>query len=337
MKKVYIITGANGFLGNNIIRNIKLGADDEIRALVRSDSNVDSLNGLNCSIYLGDVTDVNSLEKIFDVSGDKIVCIHCAAVVYIKNKYDKNVFDVNVNGTINIAKKCIEKNAKLIYISTVHAIKEPKDNSIIIETDKFNPNEVKGFYAKSKSEALKKLLNMSKNQNLDVVVLHPSGIIGPNDYSNTHLTNLIMKVANGSLHYIVEGGYNFVDVRDVSEAIINAIDKGKNGECYIVANRYASIKELCDIVCDYVNLKKVKIIPFSLALFGVPFCEFYYNLMRKTPLFTKYSLYTLKTNSNFSNLKAKKELNFYPREFTSTIKDTVDWLKSALNQKEVHK
>lgn len=205
MKKVYIVTGANGFLGNNIIRNIKLDAGDEIRALVRSRSNVDSLNGLNCSIYIGDVTDVNSLDGIFDVSNAKIICIHCAAVVYIKDKYDKNVFDVNVNGTMNVAKKCMETNARLVYISTVHAIKEPKDNGVIVETDKFNPDLVDGFYAKSKAEALKKLLNMSKNQNLDVVVLHPSGIIGPNDYSNTHLTNLIMKVANGSLHYIVEG------------------------------------------------------------------------------------------------------------------------------------
>ena len=72
MKKVYIVTGANGFLGNNIIRNIKLDADDEIRALVRSRSNVDSLNGLNCSIHIGDVTDVNSLDGIFDVSNAKL-------------------------------------------------------------------------------------------------------------------------------------------------------------------------------------------------------------------------------------------------------------------------
>ncbi len=327
MKKVYIITGANGFLGNNIIRDIKLEKDDEVRALVRSTSNVDSLNGLNCNIYLGDVTDINSLESIFDVSNAKVICIHCAAIVYIKNKYDKRVFDVNVNGAINIAKKCIEKNARLIYISTVHVIKEPKDNGVIVESSKFNPDEVEGFYAKSKSEALNRLLNMSKKQNLDLVVLHPSGIIGPNDYGNTHLTNLIMKVANKSLHYVVDGGYNFVDVRDVSDAVIKAINKGKKGECYIVSNRYASIKEICDIVSDYINLKKVKIVPFSLALFGAPFCEFYYNLMGKTPLFTKYSLYTLKTNSNFSNLKAKNELNFKPRELSRTIKDTVDWLK----------
>lgn len=329
MRKVYIVTGANGFLGNNVIRSIKLEDGDEIRALVRSNSNVESLNGLDCDIYVGDVTDMNSLESIFDVSNAKVICVHCAAVVYIKDRYDKNVFDVNVNGTLNVAKKCIEKSARLIYVSTVHAIKESEDNGVIVETDFFDPDLVEGFYAKSKAEALRKILYMSKNENLDVSVLHPSGIIGPNDYGNTHLSNLILKVANGSLHYVVDGGYDFVDVRDVSNAIINAIDNGKKGECYIVSNRYASIKDLCDMVCSYLNLKRVKIVPFSLARFGAPFCELYYNLLGKTPLFTKYSLSTLKSNSNFSNLKAKNDIGFCPRDLNETVIDTVNWFKSV--------
>lgn len=328
MKKVYIITGANGFLGNNIIRNIKLENNDEIRALVRNNSNVESLNGLNCKLFVGDITDKNSLEKIFDITNANIICIHCAAIVYIKDKFNKEVFDVNVNGTINIAKKCIEKNARLIYISSVHAIKEPKNNNIITETNSFNPKEVKGYYAKSKAEALRKILLMSKNENLNVTILHPSGIIGPYDFGNTHLTNLILKVANNSLHYIVNGGYNFVDVRDVSLAVINSINKGKKGECYIISNKYASIKELCDIISNILKIKKVKTIPIILALLVVPFYQLYYNLKKQTPLFTKYSLYTLKSNSNFSNLKAKCDLNFQPRSLEETIKDTIIWLKN---------
>ena len=169
---------------------------------------------------------------------------------------------------------------------------------------------------------------MSKSEGLNVSVIHPSGIIGPNDYGNSHLTNLILKVASNKLHFIVKGGYNFVDVRDVSDAVISAIYNAKKGECYIVSNRYASIKEICNIVCEYLNLKKVKIVPFSLALFGSIFCELYYNITKKTPLFTKYSLYTLKTNSNFSNEKAREELGFKPRDLEETVKDTVDFLKN---------
>ena len=61
-----------------------------------------------------------------------------------------------------------------------------------------------------------------------------------------------------------------------------------------------------------------------------PFCELYYNLRKQTPLFTRYSLYTLTSNSNFSNEKAKKELNFKNRNLEDTLKDTVKWLKENM-------
>ena len=57
-----------------------------------------------------------------------------------------------------------------------------------------------------------------------------------------------------------------------------------------------------------------------------PFYEIYYNLKEKTPLFTKYSLYTLSSNSNFSNEKAKRDLGFVTRDITDTVKDMVMWI-----------
>ena len=56
------------------------------------------------------------------------------------------------------------------------------------------------------------------------------------------------------------------------------------------------------------------------------FFEVYYNLKKQTPLFTKYSLYTLSSNSNFSNKKAKEELGYKNRDMKDTIKDTISWL-----------
>src|SRR5699024_9012642 len=103
MKKIYIITGANGFLGNNLVRKLSENKENEIRALVRSEKNNKSLLGLNCHIFYGDVTKKETLEEIFNVpENTETVVIHCAAVVYIKSKYSPIVYDVNVNGTKNI-------------------------------------------------------------------------------------------------------------------------------------------------------------------------------------------------------------------------------------------
>ena len=79
--------------------------------------------------------------------------------------------------------------------------------------------------------------------------------------------------------------------------------------------------------CKICLLKKIKIVlPICLAKIIAPFFEAYYNLKKQTPLFTKYSLYTLSSNSNFSNKKAKEELGYKNRDMKDTIKDTIRWL-----------
>ncbi len=329
MKKIYIITGASGFLGNNIVRKLIEDKDNEVRALVLPGDKINSLNGLGCKIYRGDVTKKESLNPIFETSENaELYIIHCAAIVYIKSKYNPKVYDVNVNGTKNVIEKVLEKNAKLVYVSSIHAITEKPNNETITEISKFNPKEVEGQYAKTKAEIADYVLNMVKEEKLNACIVHPSGIIGPNDFGNSHLTQLIIDFANGRLKACVKGGYDFVDVRDVADGIINACYKGQPGECYILSNRYVEIRELLDMVSEVSNTKMIRfILPMWLAKLTAPLSELYYAVLKQPPLYTKYSLYTLNSNSNFSNEKAKQELGYKNRELKETIRDTITWLK----------
>ncbi len=328
MKRIYIVTGASGFLGNNIIRMLEHDDNAEVRAFVLNGESITSLNNLKCSIYYGDVTKADTLNSIFDGSGDaEIFVIHCAAVVYIKSKYNSRVYDVNVNGTKNIVDKVLEYNAKLIYVSSVHAIPEKSDGDLISEVSIFNPDDVVGLYAKTKAEAARYVMDSVKHKGLNACIVHPSGILGPYDFSNSHLTALVREIVRGKLPMCVKGGYDFVDVRDVAKGIIMVCDKGKMGECYIMSGEFVSIKKLADLVCDVVGKKRIKVVlPIMIAKIVAPFYEMYYNVKGKTPLFTKYSLYTLSSNSNFSNEKAKRDLGFVNRNITDTVKDMVMWI-----------
>lgn len=97
MKKMYIITGANGFLGNNIIRKLEQNSENEIRALVLPNDSIKALDNLNCKIHYGDVTKKESLSSVFEnIDGKEVYVIHCAGVVYIKSKYNPIVYDVNI-------------------------------------------------------------------------------------------------------------------------------------------------------------------------------------------------------------------------------------------------
>ena len=328
MKRIYIVTGASGFLGNNIIRMLEHDDNAEVRAFVLNGESISSLNNLKCSIYYGDVTKADTLNSVFDgCDGVEIFVIHCAAVVYIKSKYNSRVYNVNVNGTKNIVDKVLEYNAKLIYVSSVHAIPEKSDGNLISEVSIFNPDDVVGLYAKTKAEAARYVMDSVKDKGLDACIVHPSGILGPYDFSNSHLTALVREIVRGKLPMCVKGGYDFVDVRDVAKGIIMACDKGKKGECYIMSGEFVSIKKLADLVCDVVGRKRIKVVlPIMIAKIVAPFYEMYYNVKGKTPLFTKYSLYTLSSNSNFSNEKAKRDLGFVTRDITDTVKDMVMWI-----------
>lgn len=334
MKNIYIITGANGFLGNNIVRLLEKNNENEIRALVLPNDKIDALKGLKCEKFLGDVTKIETLKDIFNIDESikektNIYVIHCASIVYLDSKYNERVYQVNVEGTKNIIKKTKEINAKLIYVSSVHAIEEKLNHEVMDENASFDPDKIVGLYAKTKAETTRYVFNEVKNNNLNACVVFPSGLLGVNDFTNTNMTVLIKKILNEKVPLLTEGGYDFVDVRDVARGVINACTKGKKGEGYILSGEYVTIKKIADLVCEYGKAKPIKkVISISMVKNIAFLFELYYRLRKTTPLFTRYSLYTLNANSNFTNAKAKKDLDYQTRNIKYTIKDLVNEIKS---------
>lgn len=326
-RRIYIVTGANGFLGNNIIRRLAFSGA-EIRSLVLPGDPVHSLEGLPCKIYNGDVTKKETLKEIFTVDAGADICIiHCAAIVYIKSKYSQKVYDVNVNGTKNIIEKALELGAKLVYVSSVHALPEKPGQAVMSEVSEFDPAKVEGLYARTKAEIASYILKLTREKGLNACIVHPSGMIGPYDFGNSHLTQLILDFANRKLTACVKGGYDFVDVRDVADGVIHACDQGRSGECYLLSNKYVEVKALLDIISDVEGIKRIRtVLPMWFAKMTAPIAELYYALLKQPPLYTRYSLYTLTSNAHFTCQKAVTELGYHTRDIRETIQDTVKWL-----------
>lgn len=327
LKKIYIVTGAFGHLGINIVKMLL----EKCEKVIAFDLNIRKkyFKDNNLTIVKGNICIKDDVRKLFNnLDNYDVIVIHCAGIVSIASKYDKRVYDVNVSGTKNIVDICLDKNVyKLIYVSSVHAIPEGKKGSIISEIKNFDENNVIGLYAKTKAIATNYVIKGTK-KGLNASIVHPSGIIGPYDYNIGHTTRLIMDYVNHHLTAAINGGYDFVDVRDVSEAIIKCVSKGKRGQCYILSNRYITVKELLDELHEITGVKKIKtFLPMWFIRPMAVFAELYYKIRKTKPLFTSYSLYTLNSNSNFSFEKAKKELDFNPRDLSETLKDTCTWLK----------
>lgn len=332
MKKVYIITGANGHLGNTIIRMLKEKEELVIGFILPQEKG--SIIGENISYVQGDIRNKGDICRLFEqVENYEVIVIHCAGIISIADDISDDIYDVNVKGTKNLLEISMEKQvSRFLYVSSVHAIPEGDKLHVLRETNQFSDKMVHGAYAKTKAIATKMVLQYVK-KGLNAIIVHPSGILGPYNDTGNHLVQLISDYANGKLPFCVNGGYDFVDVRDVADGCLKAIEKGRIGECYILSNRHYEVKEVLEIVQNIQQGRKAIILPTWLARLGLPFIKIDAKLRNKRPLYTKYSLYTLASDDKFSHYKATTELDYHPRDLYITIKDTLDWLNSKKRKK----
>lgn len=347
--KTYFITGANGFLGNNLIRILNANNDsasaqqpaNRVRALVLEGSDVTSLDGLACQTVTGDITKPETLPHLldpnsFDATNEERPCIvHCAGVIDVKARPNPAVFAVDVQGTANMiaACECFEQACGVrpwfVHVGSVHAIPEKPQGQQISEPQRFDPDEIIGQYAKAKAKAARMVLDAAHEGRIDGCVVLPSGLIGPFDFSPESMKRLMFDVAKGKLPACVQGGYDFADVRDVAQGIASACLRGESGQSYILSNQTVSIKEICDLVCDFVGRPHLKLnVPAWLARLCTPFTEAYYALAHKAPLYTAYALHTLTSNSNFSHEKAARELGYTTRPLEETVFDMMAWMET---------
>ncbi len=327
MKKLFIITGANGHLGGTIVRMLN-GRPVQVRGLVFGDKKKQDTGSIH--YYSGDVREPETLRPLFEGCEDmETIVIHTAGIIDISNHVSPELYDVNVNGTKNILALCREYPVKrLVYVSSVHAIPEQKRGNVTGEIRDFSSDAVVGGYAKTKAEATREVLRAAQ-EGLDAVVVHPSGILGPYDRSGNHLVQMVAEYLHGTLPACVKGGYDFVDVRDVAEGCLLAAEKGRKGECYILSDRYCEIREVLEIAGDVSGKKKLPVLPLWMAKMAAPFIQLHARRKKRRPLYTAYSLHVLGTGERFSHKKATEELGYHPRDLKVTIRDMVAEMQGA--------
>ena len=140
----------------------------------------------------------------------------------------------------------------------------------------------------------------------------------------------MIRLYNRTLPALVPGGYNWVDVRDVVKGAVSAMEKGRQGERYILSGHYVSVKELAKLIEKVTDRKTTRLlIPTSMAKAGVPFIKAYATITHNEPLYTFSSLRTLREgNQKIIHEKASRELSYNPRDLELTIRDTLDWFKA---------
>lgn len=329
-KEVYIVTGAYGHLGSTIVKELSRRGC-AVRGLIIPGELPDEPEHMHMETVTGDIRDSASLRPLFEhLENREIIVIHTAGIVDIKSKLSNLAYQVNVEGTKNIVQLALEyKVKKFIHVSSVHAIAEHDDYSLITETLTFDSALVDGSYAKTKAEASAYILEQVACNKLPAVIVQPSGILGPYDTGKNNLVHTVLSYIRGKLPLVPKGGYDLVDVRDVASACIAAVHKGRIGQTYILANQYYHFKEIFFMLHRISGAKKIvgTISPTILKPFA-KFSEYIAQKQKKNPLITPYSLAVIHAKVRFSHEKASRELGFWPRDLYQTLSDTVSWLST---------
>ena len=330
--RYYLLTGAAGFLGTNICMQL-LEAGCKVRALVLPNDKSVKYIPDQVEVVLGDLTDAPSLEPFFTVpEGCTSVVIHCASMVTVNPNYSEKLMAVNVGGTRNIITKVLNhpECEKMVYVSSTGAIPELPHGTPITEVNKFtpcDPKKVVGAYSQSKATATQMVLDAVNVMGLKACVVHPSGILGPNDHAIGETTNTLLQIIKGEMPMGMQGSFNLCDVRDLAAGTIAAVDKGRIGECYILANKTVTLKEMCDMLHAECNAKKIKFyLPLDLADKIAANLEKQAEKTGKMPLMTTFSVYNLARNNEFDCTKARTELGYTTRSYEETIHDEVQWM-----------
>lgn len=321
-----LLTGATGHLGSWIYRYLlKCGEKVRVLILPSEKSRVHEIEQDNTEIVFGDLGKLETLPAFFE-NAKEARLIHCAGLIDITNRRMDLLRKINVDGTKALLDLSEQTGIKrFLYVSSVHAL--PPQPHPIRERTFFDPNLVYGDYAKTKAEATE--LVVEANAKFETVVVHPAGIIGPGDKQGGHMTTLVKKLIYGRIPMLAKGGYDFVDVRDVADGVIKALD-GPRGETYILSNERVEILEIANELEAITGRKMPKYFaPKRLLKWFTPISEWWNRMRGQNPLFTNYSISTLSDGSVYDHTKATRMLGYHPRRIYESLKDMVEEICST--------
>ena len=318
-----LVTGATGHVGNVLVREL-LAQEQHVRAMVLPNDNCASLEGLDVECVAGNVLDPASLDRAMD--GVDVV-YHLAGIISILPGAETLMRKVNVDGVRNTAQAALRAGARMVHTSSIHAFKRMPHGICIDEYIPFAPDSPAGAYDRTKAEGTLAVLE-TVEQGLDAVIACPTGIIGPYDYLDSEMGNVIRNFAQKKLHFLVKGAYDFVDVRDVAKGLIQAAERGRRGETYILSGARIEITQIKQVVQEFVGIHTPhSVAPMWLADLFARIAEPFYRLTHAIPKFTQYSLRTVRDNCDFSHAKAETELGYKARPLHESIADVLTWRK----------
>ncbi len=319
-----LVTGAAGFLGSHVARQL-VARGEEVRVLIRASSSNRAISDLPLEYVTGDLRDARSLERA--MKGVQRV-FHVAADYRLWAKRSQDIYDSNVGGTKNVLAAAKAAGvAQLIYTSTVATIAVDRPELPNEFTDS-KLEEMIGHYKRSKWMAEQEALKAAK-EGLPVVVAMPTTPVGPWDWKPTPTGKIILDFLNGKMPGYVETGLNFVGVEECAAGHLLVAERGKVGERYLLGAENLTLKEMLDTLAKITSLPAPGMkIPHGVAL-GVAYVESTLSrLVGREPQIPVEGVKIAQHKMFVDCSRAQKELGFQPGSVAAALERAVRWYQT---------
>ena len=346
------ITGATGFLGSHVARVLaEQGA--ELRLLVRPTSDLGNIEGLNADRVVGDLRDAASIARA--LSGCDVL-FHVAADyrLWVRGRDSNEMYRSNVEGTRSLLEGARKQGVRrVVYTSSVatmgfisnHAaeLRSAGQPGAAVPTqawaghtctvaDEESPvslGDMIGHYKRSKFMAEQVAFEAARS-GVDVVIVNPTTPIGERDIKPTPTGRIVVDFLKRKFPAYVETGLNLVDATECARGHVQALEKGRSGERYILGGENLTLKQILDRLAAITGLPSPTVkVPYMVALAGGVFYEMVMGrLLGREPRATIDEVRMSRKMMFVSSAKAERELGWRTVPVDGALRRSVEWFRA---------
>jgi dihydroflavonol-4-reductase len=319
-----LVIGASGFLGSHVTRQLVQRGDD-VRVLLRTTSSTEAIDDLDVERQYGDVFDDDALRAAMVGVDDVFYCV-VDTRAWLRDPAP--LFRTNVEGLRHVLDAAVGADLRrFVFTSSIGTIGIRSDGSPASEEDAMNWSDRGGGYIQSRVAAEHLVLSYASERGLPAVALCVANTYGPGDYAPTPHGGLLAAAAKGKMPvYVKNTASEVVGIEDAATALLLAAEKGRNGERYIVSERFTTASELYGAAAAAGGVAPPRFgIPLPVAYAAGYLGDVAAKVLRRDMELSSLSVRLMHVMSRMDHGKAERELGWQPEPVHDSIRKAAEF------------
>ena len=325
VNSVAVVTGGAGFIGSHLVRRL-VERGERVRVLERLDAPLAHLPLDRLDIAHADIRDWAAVKRA--LRGCWVV-YHLAGNPNLWARPRGQFHAVNYQGAINVLEAALAAGARrVLHTSTESILTRARQNGPIAENQQVTLGDVVGPYGRSKYLAERHAFRLAR-AGAPVVIVNPTVPVGPGDRGRSPPTQMILDFCRGRRHEYVDAELNLIDVRDVAEGMIRALEHGRFGRRYLLGSENLSIRAVFSILARLTGLPEpYRRVPYPVALAVAYVSEWLADVVtHRMPAATVTGVKLTRRHMHFDARRSLEELGLKPRPVAESLADAVAWFR----------